>query len=440
LTSSPPPKTGISTPSRTGEGLGFALLRRYDDIGSTRGHGTPCRDVGSCIHIRVHPHTAGPAPEGCLALASLPIPDPALRTGLRGVRRGHLLDAADGLLLQPRHQQAPAIPEDPTVERGLLTNVSSGCAYSALGRTCHAPNVQCLDPDHVEPTGQARGNLLDPVLTPIHGSHSELGGRRLDLGPTSRSWAAPRKSALQATKTRAFGRRERGTDQEFSGGQGSRHHHASIDTDRSAVARRRHRLRADSEGNVPPAGGISGDPVRLRRRKPAGQPESDPADLRNQHSCALTRQHLDTGRLLSNDSKPIAPAGLAPGRAPMTGGEEPLHGLIEISQCLLLHHLWSGTQPVVLCPRLGELTRPFGELRGGRARARSPHQPLLERQIPHEPCMPAVLEQRRCLSSCRHEAVSRHAKDSISNHRHFLKGGRWRVGPTSGGISSSSLR
>jgi hypothetical protein len=43
--------------------------------------------------------------------------------------------------------------------------------------------------------------------------------------------------------------------------------------------------------------------------------------------------------------------------------------------------------------------------------------------------MSAMLKQRCRLGSRRHEAITGHTVNSIRRHRHFLKGGRWRLLP-----------
>jgi hypothetical protein len=433
LTSSPPRKTGIPTDPRRGGELGFALPRRHDHIGSTRGHGTPCRDVDCRVHIRVRGKTAGSTPEDRLALACLPVSDTAPRTSLRGAGRRDLLQPTSSLVFQSIHQHPPTARENRTVQAGLRPNVLPWGSRGALGRADHAPNPQVLDSDDIEGTSEGCGDLLDPVLAPISLPGLQLRDSRPERGPTSRSSAGTREPLLQPTKASKFGRPERGADKELTSRQGGGYSHAAIYPDDAAGAWRRDWLRARGEGDMPPVGSVPSDSVRLRRRQHPGHPELDPPDLRDPHPGPLARQPLDTGRLISDDPETLTPASLAPRRSAMGPSEELLHCLVEISQCLLLHRLRPRTQPLVLCAGLGELTRLDDEPRSRRATSGAPHCPLLEGQIPHKPRVRALLEQCISLSWSRRQAVARHAKNSTSTHRHFLEGGRWRATLTTDG-------
>jgi hypothetical protein len=92
-----------------------------------------------------------------------------------------------------------------------------------------------------------------------------------------------------------------------------------------------------------------------------------------------------------------------------------------------LHSLRTGTQPLVLCSRFGELAHLEHAPRSWRTTSRTPHRPLLDRKIPDEPRMRTLLEQPSRFSSSWSQAITRHLTDSTSNDRQFPEGGRWRV-------------
>jgi hypothetical protein len=93
----------------------------------------------------------------------------------------------------------------------------------------------------------------------------------------------------------------------------------------------------------------------------------------------------------------------------MGAGEEVPHGLSEVAQRLLLHGLRPGRQPVVFGAGLGQLRRLLAVPRG--ATARLPQLLLLHGQVPHEPRMPAMLQQHRLLSRRRQQPESRHSRN-----------------------------
>src|SRR5664280_1571218 len=75
---------------------------------------------------------------------------------------------------------------------------------------------------------------------------------------------------------------------------------------------------------------------------------------------------------------------------------------------LLLDGLAAGGQPGVLRPGLGQLSTLRGEVRGGRAAGGAVGVGLLQRQVPAEPGLGAVPEQRRLLRRRRGQAEPGH--------------------------------
>src|SRR5450756_2108884 len=103
-----------------------------------------------------------------------------------------------------------------------------------------------------------------------------------------------------------------------------------------------------------------------------------------------------------------SPAGLAPGRPPVGAAVEIAPGLVEIAPGLLLDGLAAGGQPLVLRPGLGQLPTLRGEVRGGLAAGGAVGVGLLQRQVPDEPGLRAVPEQRRLLRRRRVQAEPGH--------------------------------
>jgi len=95
--------------------------------------------------------------------------------------------------------------------------------------------------------------------------------------------------------------------------------------------------------------------------------------------------------------EPFVHTGFAPGGAPMGMVVEVLHGLREIPQRLLLHGVRPGRQPRVLGASRSQLGTLLVVAAGPPSRL--PVLVLLDRQIPHELGMAAVLGQRRGLLS-----------------------------------------
>jgi hypothetical protein len=85
------------------------------------------------------------------------------------------------------------------------------------------------------------------------------------------------------------------------------------------------------------------------------------------------------------------------------------NGLCEIPERLLLHRLRPGRQPTVFGADLSQLRRLLVVTRG--ATARLPKLLLLDGHVPHEPHMPAMLQQHHLLSGRRQQPEPRHTRN-----------------------------
>src|SRR5450631_1525564 len=158
-------------------------------VASPRSHGVPRRDVPGRVHVRVAGEGAGRAHKARLALTRLWVHVPARRAPLAGVVRRDLLDPAGGFVLQAADQQSPARPQDLPVEAGLLADVPAGIAGRSPGGAGHVPDLEVLDPDHVEPARDVGAGLLGPVLAPVRLAGFQPGDRVPD--PPAAVRAAP---------------------------------------------------------------------------------------------------------------------------------------------------------------------------------------------------------------------------------------------------------
>src|ERR1035437_6492334 len=148
--------------------LRFTLHRPSQNSAvSTCCHDMSCRDVSGRVHVGVRPMSARNAHESRLALATLGCDVLAGVTGLRRVRSVAFLDPTVCLLLQPGREQTPTGFEDAPVEPGLLGDVPAWLLDGSPRGAGHTFDVEVLDPDHVEASGEVGGGLLDPVFAPV---------------------------------------------------------------------------------------------------------------------------------------------------------------------------------------------------------------------------------------------------------------------------------
>jgi uncharacterized protein len=225
LTSSPTQRAEDSSYLRPagGKQLRFAVHRPGCPVASPRSRGVPRRDVPSCVHVGVDRQAAGAAPEPRLALSRFRVAVPAARAGLRRVRGIDLLYSPGRFLLQAAHQQAPARSQDLPVKPSLGVDLPTRVLLGTFGRPGHVPDLQVLDPDYVETTGDVRAGLLRPVLAPIGLADLQPGDRVLHLPAAARAAPRPGEPPLQPHHAFSLRCRQARHVQQFPGGQGRAH-------------------------------------------------------------------------------------------------------------------------------------------------------------------------------------------------------------------------
>ena len=404
----------------------FTLHRRWDCVGSTRCHGTSCRDVDGCVHVSVCGVPAGPAPERGLALARIPIHGPAARTRLRGVGGSDSLDAARSLVLKSLDKHPPPLGEDPPVQAGLGAHVPPRILDRTLGAAGHLADAEVFNADYVEPAREGGTNLLHPVLATVRGPRLQSRDIGFDPGAAVRATLCTREPALEAQQPSRLPWPQSRALHELTGRQSGGHGDPTVQSDNLTSAWTADRVRDDGEHDVPAAGAVEGDPVRLRLRRCPGETKLDPTHFRNQYTGQSTAETLHSPSLRSDDPETLVHTGLAPRRTVMRTCKEVGHCLIEIPQGLLLHCLRPGAQPSVAGSRLGQLPSLLNVPRWVTTPTPRPHGPLLKREVPHEPCVPALSQQRRFLRRCRGQTEAGHALDPITQNRQFQ---RKRCGP-----------
>ena len=402
----------------------FAVHPPAQRRASPRSHGMPCRDVACRVHVGVAGVSAGPAAEDGLALARLGIHGPAYRARLARVRGIDSLDSADGLILQSTCQQAPAGSKNRSVEVGLGGHIAPGHGKTSPGRAGHVPDLQVLNSDHVESHGQAGGHLLGPV--PARVGLSGPQPRHLDSDPDAalRAWLCAGQTALQSYEPLLPLLAGPRNLQQLSCGQSCGNSYATVNADYGTSARLRNRRWNHGECDVPPSRTVMSDPVGLSVPGDGTRPaELQSPCLRHQYFADMTAHPTDMLRLDRNDAEAFVPPGLPPRRSAMRTPEEVAHGLCEISQRLLLHHLGSASQPLILGASLGELAALCQV-----ARRRSPAQPpmpvLLNSEIPDKPRVRAMHDQYWLLCPRRCQAIARH-KSKVSATTDNSAGVKW---------------
>ncbi len=275
----------------------------------------------------------------------------------------------------------------------------------------HVPDPQVLDLDHVEPPHDVRGRLLGPVLAPVRfpgpqpgdGESYLLTARRAPLGAGELAFQSAQPSLLSPGQTR--------DPQPVPGRQGRTDFHTAVDTHDLAVPGCRHRRRNRREGDMPAPGPIEGHPVGFYARgNGAGPAEPDPARLRHPDLAGVAAKPSYLVWFEGDDPESLVPAFLAPRRPPgrVARVEERGHCLREVPQRLLLHRLGAFPQPVMFRAGFGELSALFQVTRRSLP-ARPPVRVLLDRQVPHEPGVAAVISQYHLLSRRWKQTIPGHA-------------------------------
>jgi PLP dependent protein len=368
-------------------------------------------DVASRIHVGVAwSGFAGDAREDRLVLAVFGCDVPTNGASLRRVRGRNVFDTSRSFLVEPDDKLAPGLTTDRAVKPSFLHDAKPWLVQRAACGTSHRPHVELLHSDCVEPKREICCCLLDPIAPPIHFARFEFRDRQPDALSTVGATPGACEALLQPTQSNAFTSRQARNMQQLPGGKRRRYHHTAIDTDHTAVRRSWSRVWDMREGDMPAPGPVPSYAVGLHTSgQRSGPPESDSSDFGHPDPPVLVVQLLDVARLHSDLPKAFVHTGLAPRRTTVGAGEKVLHGLRKVSEGLLLHRLRSGSQPITLGADLGQLRRLQAVPRG--AAARTPKLLLLYRQIPHEPCMPAMLQQHVFLSSCRQQPEPRHTRN-----------------------------
>lgn len=367
-------------------------------------------DVAGSVHIGIaRPGFTGDAGEDRLALAVFGCDVPTGRASLRRLRGRDPLNSARSLMVEPGHQSTPSLSTDRAIKAPLLGNTNARLIKGAARRACHRPHVEALHSNGVEPTRQIGRGFFHPVSSPVRLARSEPSDRQ--LGALSAVGATPgsRQALVKAAQPDLFTRCQAGGVQQLPSRQGRRHGDTTIDADHAAVPGSRDWAGDVGERDMPTTGPVPSDAIGLHTvRHGPSETEADPSDLGHPYPRAVPVEFFDVARLEPNLTEPFMNAGLAPRRSAMGSGEKILHSLSEIAQCLLLHRLRPGRQPVVFGADVSQLRRLFAVPRG--AAAWLPHLLLLDGQVPHELCMPTMLQQHHLLCGCWHQPKPRHTR------------------------------
>jgi hypothetical protein len=421
LTSSQPLEPGFQLGGGSRQ-LRFTVRRPTRRWDSPRGHRPPGGDVLSCVEVSVGFMPAVATPKHRLALAVLL---GAVTTGIAGqgcVGRLDLLNAARGFVLQTADQPSPGVPEDGTVQTCLLPHVSARQVDGPACRASHVLDSEVFDPNQVESAREIGAGLLDPILSPVSLTRLQPGDRTLGPLAAVRSGLSTGQLLLQSPQPANLSGSQSRTDQRgLTGGQRHRCRHTDVHTDNLVVAGSRDGAGFRCEGNMPPARSVAGHSKRLRCGYLPAPAKSNPANLGDPHRAGSSIEPANLFGLDGDNSEPVVTITLAPRRSSMGTVEVVGKRLREVSQRLLLHHLRAGAQPADLRPGLGQLTALLDKRRR-RVSTRSPVLVLLDGQIPNEPRMRAVLQERSLLHNGGLEPVTRHVLDVRRGDRHISEG------------------
>lgn len=431
MTSSPPVMDGDSNQDlRRKEAirLRFTLHSVQWPGRSTCCHRPSGGDVYGRIHVSVPGVPAGAAAEDGLALARLPIHDPACRTRLGRVRSSNLLDPTRSLVLQSGDQQAPTIDEDAAVESCLRCNVGSGLIEGSSSRAGHGLDIEVLDPDYIELPGETSARLLDPVLATVDLSDLDPRDPTLQFLTAVRSALGSSQAALQTQQALGLLRAQARGSEQLSRGKRRGHCHPAIDADDGPCGRSRNRGRRSSEGDVPAARSILIDSVGGCGGDRARETEAHPANLRHQHLSPPVAEQFDPASRRPDNAEALVHSALSERRSTMRSCIEGRQGVLEVPERLLLHRLRPSTQPLGRGPRLGQLPR-LSHVARGCSSATAPVGVLLHRKIPHVASVSAVAQKPDLLGAGWKQPVPTHSTHSTIQHRQSLEGRQWRVSP-----------
>ncbi len=389
--------------------LRFAVHRPGSPDALPRSHGMSCGDVSGRVHVRVAGETARPAAEDGLALARSSVNRSARAAALRRECWIYSFDATGSLFLKPALEESPAGGKDLPVQAGLPGYSSSRFPEGALGRTSHVADVQVLDRNQVKPPGEVSAELLAPVSTGVNLASLELRDSQFCPGAAARSTLASRKLALEQPKPSLAARTQSRDLQQFAGGKRCARGDTSIQAHDLTRPWTGDSARDDGERNVPASGAVERYPVGLHpsRHRP-GPPEPDPARLGQPNFPGGPIQPADVSRPNCDNPESLAAPGLSPPGPSMSTPEEMLHGVGEVPQCLLLDHLASIAQPLMLRASRSQLPALRHISRRAPASG-TPPRLLFDGQVPHESCLGAVVFEDHLLSGCGTQPVAAHA-------------------------------
>jgi hypothetical protein len=406
--------------------LRFAVHRPGCPVASPRIHGVPRRNVPGRVYVSIVGETAGGAPEDGLALARLSVHLPACRAALARKRWVDSLYPVGRFLFQAAYQDAPSGPEYALVKRSFCANVPTRMPDCPFGRTRHVPDLEVFDPDQVEPASDVSAGLLSPVLAPVCLLGAHPGGRKPHPRAAVRASLGAGKLALQPPQPSLLPRSQARHVQHFPGGQSCRHRHTSVEAYDLAIFRCGDRLGNSGEGDMPASCPIQSNPVRLySRRLRTGPAEPYPSRLRNPDLTGLPAEsaHIPLPPASPNDAESLVTSGPPPGRASgrVLWVEEGSLRMGKVPQRLLLHHLATCSQPVMLRACGGELSALLEVARRVRA-ADVPVRVLLDGQVPHVSGVCAVVTQYRLLGWRGEQPISGHA-NTLSSYTDIFREG-----------------
>ena len=390
----------------------FAVHRPGIPEAFPRSHGVSRRDVLGRVHVSIAGISAGGASENGLALARLPIDQPACRAALTSECGVNPFDPAGRFLFQAAYQQAPSGPDDAPVEPRFLSDVPTRVLPRAPGGSDHLLDLEVFNPDYVESPCDIGRGLLYPVPTPVRLAGAQPRDSELHSGAAVRPAPRSGELTLQLPHSPALRCSQAGRVQQLPCRQGYGHCHTSVETYDLVRVRPLDRRRDRGERDVPASRAVPRHTVGLHTLGYGpGPAEPHPSDLRHAHlaDVAGDAAHVPLPPVPPHDAKPLVQPSLPPGRP--TGRvrrvQECGYGLVVIPQRLLLHRLGAICQPRVLGAGLSELSALLPVARSAFT-ARMPVRVLLDGHVPHVAGVRAVLPQQRLLRGRGEQTVPRH--------------------------------
>jgi hypothetical protein len=242
-----------------------------------------------------------------------------------------------------------------------------------------------------------------------------------------RSHGVPRRDVLcrvhvsvaEAPHTPAFSLRQTGNAHQFAGRERCAVVYPAVDAYDLIVAWRWDGIGNRGEGYMPAPSSITCHPVGLHLlRHLPGPAEPYPACLRDADLADVAGQaaHVPLPPAPAHNTKSLVPASLSPRRPSCSvlriKGRG--HRQSEVPQRLLLYHLGARAQPLMRGAGSGKLPTLL-QITGSALAARVPVRMLLDRQIPNEPGVGAVVSQHCLLGGRGKQAVPGHTNTVATN-------------------------